>query len=220
MTRVSNRPTRERLLDAAGRTFADKRFRDATVREICDRAGANVAAVNYHFGDKRTLYKEVLVHALNYAREKYPPEPDRDGLSPEERLHIFVRSFLLRRMDPERPGWHRRLLHREMTEPSPGLRDLVHRSIQESRNILRGILFKLLGTRADHDRVELVLGSVIGQCLYWGGRRALSEKDAGRALTLKDVERLARHIAGFTLAALGRTGAARSLASTRGDSDG
>ena len=47
--------TRERLLSAAGDVFVEKGFRDATVAEICARAGANIAAVNYYFVDPENV---------------------------------------------------------------------------------------------------------------------------------------------------------------------
>ena len=52
--------TKKRLIEAAGSLFADKGFKETTVRDICEQAGANVAAVNYHFGDKEKLYGEVI----------------------------------------------------------------------------------------------------------------------------------------------------------------
>ncbi|MGQ9671001.1 MAG: TetR family transcriptional regulator, partial [Desulfosoma sp.] len=48
--------TRARLLDAACDVFAEKGYRGARLADICRRAGANIAAVNYHFGDKASLY--------------------------------------------------------------------------------------------------------------------------------------------------------------------
>ena len=51
--------TRTRLLKAAAEVFAEHGYENATVRQICTRAGANVALVNYHFGDKLELYTEV-----------------------------------------------------------------------------------------------------------------------------------------------------------------
>ena len=53
--------SRQRLLEVAEELFAHRGFDGTTVREICDRAGMNVAAVNYHFGDKETLFVEAVV---------------------------------------------------------------------------------------------------------------------------------------------------------------
>ena len=63
--------TKERLLKAASEIFAEKGFRDATVAEICEAAEANIAAVNYHFGNKETLYDEVWLRAFTLAVEYY-----------------------------------------------------------------------------------------------------------------------------------------------------
>ena len=83
--------------------FAEAGFRNATVREICRRAGANIAAINYHFGDKETLYLEVLRYAHGKALEKYPPLLDVPAdAPPEKKLRAFVHSFLLRIFDKGR----------------------------------------------------------------------------------------------------------------------
>ena len=60
---VAQDPTKVRLLEAAGEEFAEKGYELARVRSICERAGANLAAVNYHFGDKEQLYLDVLREA-------------------------------------------------------------------------------------------------------------------------------------------------------------
>ena len=61
---LADADTRERLVTAASELFAENGFRKVTVRDICTAAGANVAAVNYHFGDKLGLYREVLERAI------------------------------------------------------------------------------------------------------------------------------------------------------------
>ena len=61
--------TRERLLKAAERLIAERGYKKVTVRDICRAARANVAAVNYHFGDKEGLYRELLQIAIDVVRE-------------------------------------------------------------------------------------------------------------------------------------------------------
>ena len=68
MSRARDAETCDRLLEVAARLFAARGFKDVTIREICRSARANVAAVNYHFGDKLGLYREVLNKA---ARQLY-----------------------------------------------------------------------------------------------------------------------------------------------------
>src|SRR3954454_23083643 len=90
-----SRATRERLLEAALEVFARDGFRGATIERICRRAGANIAAAHYHFGDKRRLYQAVFAHAERRARVDAAADPGTDG-APAARLHAHVESFLRR----------------------------------------------------------------------------------------------------------------------------
>ena len=83
--------TRERLLDAAGRLFAEKGFDATGIREICEKADANVASVNYHFGDKEKLYEAVVSGIFGQAEERYPlAASTATDTTPEEKLHDFI----------------------------------------------------------------------------------------------------------------------------------
>src|SRR5690349_14132568 len=55
--------TRQHILETAGQLFAERGFAESTSKEICTRAGTNMAAVNYHFGSRDGLYEAVLIEA-------------------------------------------------------------------------------------------------------------------------------------------------------------
>ncbi len=57
--------TKNRILDAAEKLFADKGFNGTSLREITSQAEVNLAAVNYHFGSKKELIKAVMSRYMN-----------------------------------------------------------------------------------------------------------------------------------------------------------
>src|ERR1044071_7843752 len=111
--------TEKRLLEAAGEIFAEYGYRAATVRQICEKAGANVAAVNYHFGDKDRLYMAVLriAHKSRGTDVRRAPADPNLKASPEQRLRAYIRWLLSQIFAEGRPGWHFKLITREMMEP-------------------------------------------------------------------------------------------------------
>lgn len=201
---VDTTDTRQRLLDAAGKVFAEKGFRSATIREICKRAKANVAAVNYHFGDKERFYAEVLGYAHRCALEKYPPHLGlAETATAEERLTAFVRSFLLRMLDEGRPAWHGKLMMRELTEPTNALDALVENSIRPNFNLLKSIVQQLFGTKTGDDLVRMCSSSVVGQCLhYCHARPVITRLAPQQKFSPSDIDRLAEHITQFSLGAI------------------
>jgi AcrR family transcriptional regulator len=196
--------TRHQLLEAAGEVFAEVGFHNATVREICRRAGANVAAVNYHFGDKEALYVEVLRHTQQKAFAKYPPllgvPPDAPA---EEKLSAFVRSFLLRIFDEGSIAWFGKMMSREMVEPTAALDSLVAERLQPMADLLRGLVAQILGRPAQDEAVRLCCFSIVSQCVFYHHcRTMISRLFPEQKLDMSAVEILAGHIARFSLAAM------------------
>ena len=90
---TSEESTREKILNAAGEVFAEEGFEGATIRAITERAGVNVAAVNYHFRDKAELYTKVVLEACSVQAALRDAMADAAG-SPEDRLRSIVHHFV------------------------------------------------------------------------------------------------------------------------------
>ncbi|HVV99226.1 MAG TPA: CerR family C-terminal domain-containing protein [Planctomycetaceae bacterium] len=196
--------TRQRLLEAAGQVFAEKGFKASTVRDICGRIGANLAAVNYHFGDKERLYIEA-VKAAHCSRPDDPSLNWPPHFSPEDKLRAFVGHMLAHILDDKRPRWHAQLMMRELAEPTSACVELVDAYIRPMAQKLGEIINELVPADTPQSQRFMTAFSVVGQCLFYKVHEPISILLVGeqeyRSYT---VERLADHIARFTLAAIGR----------------
>jgi TetR/AcrR family transcriptional regulator, regulator of cefoperazone and chloramphenicol sensitivity len=157
--------TRERLIEAAGQLFADAGFSDVTVRQICQAAGANVAAVNYHFGDKLGLYREVLEHVIRRMQEATRRARPAEGGSAEARLRSYVRSFVSHVLAEGRESWLRRLIHREVSNPTPALDAIVERAIKPRLRELAGLVADFSGLPPDDPCVWRSVACIHALCV-------------------------------------------------------
>lgn len=92
--------TRQRLLEAAELLFSEEGFDAVSVRDITEKAGANVAAVNYHFNSREHLVELVMERYINPVNDERLARLDAlekksggKGLPLEEILDAFVRPF-------------------------------------------------------------------------------------------------------------------------------
>jgi TetR/AcrR family transcriptional regulator, regulator of cefoperazone and chloramphenicol sensitivity len=192
--------TRERLIDVSARLFAERGFSKVTVREICQRAHANVAAVNYHFGGKDGLYQEIVSSAIR-TMQKTTDEIRKAGTGepPEEQLATFVRIFLSRVME-HRDGWIHQLMTREISDPTPALDRVIKNVVRPRMEYLAGVIAQLLRCRPDDVRVQYSVMSVQVQCLALLNERAA--KFQPFTLTPPRIEALVEHITKFSLAGI------------------
>ena len=195
--------TKARLLEAAGEEFAAKGFEQARVREICRKAGANTAAINYHFGDKEQLYIRAVVEAHRCGIDG-PDEPGGLVGPPVEQLRRFIRHFLERVLAVEGDGgWQHALMLREMSRPTRASEALVQESIRPRFDRLVAILARAC-PEADARRLQALAFSVVGQCLFYKvGRPVVGRLVGPEGLAGLDLEFLVDHITAFTAAALG-----------------
>lgn len=217
--------TRRRLLTAAGEVFAERGFRDATVRDICRRARANVASVNYHFRDKESLYLAVLQAAHADAETVYAMPAGALGGSAEERLRGFIDVMVRRIFDAGKPAWHGKLMAREMIEPTAALEHLVQQTIRPKKDLLMGIVREMLsGDGSDGERLavdEQMVGacarSVIAQIVFHYHNRPVIERlFPDMRYDAAGLGALARHIADFSVAGIQGVAGVRASAGGRG----
>lgn len=193
--------TRQRLLDAAGEIFAEQGFRAATVRDICKRAVANGAAVNYHFGGKQELYGAVFLYAHDCALDRHPV-PSGAGAKPEERLCAFVTSFLRRILDQGRPAWHGKLMAREMVEPTGVLDIMVAKGVRPQFEFLSQVVRELVGDLPP-ERLRRLGASVVAQCLfYFHAQPVITRLFPDLKYDDGEIAALAEHVTAFSLAGL------------------
>jgi len=200
----NNIGTEERLLEAAGEVFAEYGYRGATVRQICEKAKANLAAVNYYFRDKDGLYLAVMRYLHTTGTDIYPPSLGlTPGANAEDKLHAFIRSLLNRLLGEGRPNWHMKLAARELIEPTPALDVIVEEAIRPLSQELESIVQELLGSEAEDELVRLCMLSVVSQCgFYHHSRAVISRLYPVQKFTSQDIERLADHITRFSLSAM------------------
>ncbi|MDD5383993.1 MAG: CerR family C-terminal domain-containing protein [Gallionella sp.] len=193
--------TRERLLDAAREAFSQHGFQGATVREICRRAEANVAAVNYHFGNKDGL----LAEALNFAPLKAMQlaNAKADG-NPEVRLRLFIRDFMLMLLDETNGSLPCRIMARELADPTPALDKIVREAIAPLHDFLGKLLREIAGGKTGEAELRRCMHSILGQCLYYRhSHPVLQRLHPKLRYDHKKIETIAEHIADFSLAGIG-----------------
>ena len=199
--------TRDKLIEAAGRVFAERGYRAATIREICRRAGANVAAVNYTFGDKMGLYTEVLRHSVRAAQTAAMSAALDSSLSPEDTIRGVIRARLKSLCQETRPDWHIRLVMHEFSHPTPAMGRVVDEGMRPIYERVRKAVGQIIGLPPEHETTRLSLNSIIGQILFYSfSRPVLSRLQPELKLTPDQLDRIADHIAEFSLAYLKKVG--------------
>jgi AcrR family transcriptional regulator len=145
--------------------FAEAGFHGTHLREICNRAGTNVAGVCYHFHSKEGLYQAVVMEAgrrlSGYDEDVVVPQ----HLPPEERLLKLVES-LLKKLTAE-GAWIAKLLSRELVNSACGARNHAVSGLERNFVLLHSALREMHGAGVCRETIRLQALSLISECVFY-----------------------------------------------------
>jgi AcrR family transcriptional regulator len=208
--------TRTRLLEAAIHCFAEKGFEGTGIRDIAQRAQANSALVQYHFGGKEGLYEEAFRFLFSHKHTLIAglapaPDPRSPGaresalLGLREHIAAFCRELLGGSCDPRSGDLERAaglLWSRESQDPRPGLREFLHEVFRPYTEHLEGFLRVLRPDLEDERLFEFGM-SIHGMILSYRTHLGLARLLRGDEQYPRDLDALTAHFVDFTFRGLG-----------------
>ena len=194
--------TKRQLLEVAGRIFAEQGYARATSKEICKRARANIAAVNYHFGGKDGLYAAVLeeAHARLISIDMVAAATRGDA-DPAAKLRALLSRIVGEIASGDRGAWELRILSREILSPTAMMGPMLSNQVAPKARLVRGMIGELLGLPATHPAVSRTVVSLMGPCVMM---LMVNREVLGKVLPSLELEpeALVEHLVTFTVAGI------------------
>lgn len=192
--------TRQRILQAAGLSFAERGYADTTSKAICERAQCNMAAVNYHFGSREGLYRAVLnemhKHLMSYDQLQRLAHSES---APRDKLATLIEALTLNVTNGQR--WPARLWVRELLTPSPFGAGWIDEEAMPKARLLMALLSEITGIPPQDPALRRCLCTVVAPYLTLQViSREIPTPLSG--LFEQPEKELARHLRIFVLAGL------------------
>jgi AcrR family transcriptional regulator len=214
IVRKGGKETGRKLLEAAAEVFAEKGYRGATVAEICRLASANIAAINYHFRDKETLYAEAWRYAFSGAIKKHPPDGGVPADAPAgERLRGHIEA-LLRRISDEK-NIEFRIARKELANPTGLLKEVMKEEVAPLHERMEKIIRDLLSPNVPDSQVRHCVISIVSQCFEPVALSLAIKEEGGEHPPPLDIAEYIEHVVRFSLGGIKSLAASSSAPDAR-----
>jgi AcrR family transcriptional regulator len=202
MTRPSD-VTRERIMKAAERLFAERGYDGTSIRAIVAKARVNQAAINYHFDGKDGLYREVLRAAFQALTEdQLAHAGDVKAMSREAALGEFIRRQLRPLRARDELSRHLRIFNWETVRPTAVFRKLMSEEATPFMGLAMDLIHRFL-PKADQRTLMVAAIWLLGQCsVFVRNRDLLAGPPVELSLDESAVEWLGQVISRWTISGL------------------
>ena len=208
---TDNNTTKEQLLDKAEALFAQKGYRGVPVREITSAARCNLAAVNYHFGNKENLYREVFrsrwIPRIRQVHEFFRKAlADQGKTTPETILRSLAEAYLLSPLSEDERQRHIQILAREMAHPTEVFNQAAEKVLIDFLNEVSVALKPVLPEHLNDEQLQLSIISIFAIIQHFSNMKVPVTRVTGRKYDKTFKALLVDHIVHFSLQGLGVAG--------------
>jgi AcrR family transcriptional regulator len=195
--------TRERILRAAERLFAEHGYDGTSIRAIVAKAKVNQAAINYHFDGKDGLYREVLRTAFRALTEDQLAHAEEvKSMSREEAVSQFIRRQLRPLLGRDEYSRHMRIFNWETVQPTAVFRHMVSEEAAPFMGLAADLVRRFL-PEADHRTLMVATVWLLGQTsVFLRNREQLAEPPVELPLDETAVDWLSKMISQWVVAGL------------------
>jgi len=200
--------TKDRILNEAEILFAHKGFHGVTVREITETAKCNLAAVNYHFGNKWNLYLAVfrfrwLPRAKRLRETVINVLDEHENPTRTDVVKALAQAFLEGPITDEERKQHALLIFRELAEPTEAFELVANEALRPLFRTLTERMRLLVPEDMDEKRLRLNIFSIFAMVIHFNFARAAVTHITGQEYDRDFKSLLVEHITNFSLNGLG-----------------
>ncbi|OGV49332.1 MAG: hypothetical protein A2017_02665 [Lentisphaerae bacterium GWF2_44_16] len=190
--------TEKKILYAASEEFAKNGYYGTTIRKICKRAKVNVAAVNYHFDSKESLYRKVfsfLFEETEVDKLLLPLQTHSDEEA-KSALKNWIKGFLGVLVNPDKLNEFKfKIMFREMLDPTDIFQQIFMEFIKPRISVVENYLRKKLPPGTPYEEICIYQFSITAQCLfYFNNRITVSYLSEDKSFPRNSVEKIADFI--------------------------
>ena len=203
----ANKKVRDRLLDSAEELFCEHGFDGASIRDIAASADCNIASVNYYFGGKEKLYKEVWRRYLITMRDirisSINKVMSQNGGQPklEELLRSFAEAFIGPLIDETKTRRFCKLMAREMIDQHLPINMFLDDVMIPTLTAMQTALVKIC-PGLDESMIPYVIVFIVGQLLHVLHIKAMFQEINTTALPKFELAQAIDHVVKFSTAGI------------------
>ena len=199
--RKDGEATRAQIIETAGALIATQGFAHTTSKSIAEKAGVDLATINYHFGGRDGLYKILLAEGHRYFIDitELAALAESD-IEPRQKLAGFLEQIIKKLMKEQ--GWQAQLFLRELLAPSKGSVEILQTVITPKTLYMQKIIHQITKIPQDDPLIQRCMMNVMAPCLVLLVSGSGTPNFIKNMVDISSVQEIVTHHQRFSLAGL------------------